>query len=539
MMPLKSFFSWRWFLLAAVVVGAAALRSGHLADVFLWVDETDFFNDKIFGNSPQPLLQYAIETRDATTNTWGWPAILWVTCRIFGTTLKIARTPGMIAGTAMVLAMFFLIYRILGPSFPGNRYVPALAGSVLAAIAMPQMEFSQRTYPYAAAPFAGAAVLLVHLHLYRVLTESELAATRLRTAMAWYTAIVSFAICIHPSLNILAALSLLFLAIEIRRLWPGTAAVVRKQTLRWSVSGAAIILAFVLLNRKNPKFGYRPYLVQYYHPASLRSIPKILFHLYDLGTYHLNLFYNPALYWPERLNILILPLVILCVAGWWLAAARKFGPLARQLARLGGAVVTVIAALSFFKLFPFGGVRQTLFLSPFLLAFTVLGIYSLCANRTTRAFAIAMATAYVCLWGINLPKFYEDRLVTYDRAEIVADWAEAGKLNVYCWYCYDAISYVVRDYPELSVVKQLPKAPFLLIANRTSIQNQPRLNEDLIKFGYTATLVDERPAKHPESLHYSGSLYFPPSGLWVYVVTNDPNLSAGILSPSSQASPVF
>src|SRR5215831_12722081 len=108
------YLKWRWLWLAAIVAFAAALRSHHLSDVFLWIDETDFFNDKIFGNPPQPFLQYAIGTRDATTNTWGWPAILWVTCRLFGTTLKIARTPGMIAGSAMVLVMFFLIYRMLG-----------------------------------------------------------------------------------------------------------------------------------------------------------------------------------------------------------------------------------------------------------------------------------------------------------------------------------------------------------------------------------------------------------------------------------------
>src|SRR5215471_541163 len=255
-MPLNPFFSWRWFLLAAVVACAAALRSHHLADVFLWVDETDFLKDKIFGNPPQAFLQYAIGTRDATTNTWGWPAILWMTCQLYGTTLKIVRIPGMIAGTAMVLAMFFLIYRMLPPSFAGNRSVPALAGSVLAAIAIPQIEFSQRTYPYAAAAFAGAVVLLAHLHLYGVLNESESAGKRLRTAIAWYAGILSFAVCIHPSLNILAALSLLFQAIEIRRLFPGTPAAVRKQISRWSICGAGIIVAFVLLNRKDPKLGF-------------------------------------------------------------------------------------------------------------------------------------------------------------------------------------------------------------------------------------------------------------------------------------------
>jgi hypothetical protein len=77
---------------------------------------------KIFGNPHQHLLQYAIGTRDATTNTWGWPAItLCVTCQLFGATLQISRMQAVIAGTAMVVAMFFLVYRLIPDSFPSDQ----------------------------------------------------------------------------------------------------------------------------------------------------------------------------------------------------------------------------------------------------------------------------------------------------------------------------------------------------------------------------------------------------------------------------------
>src|SRR6516225_3174275 len=114
---------WQWILLLAVVLAASLLRFHNLSNIFLWVDETDFFNERVFLNPPQPLLAFMSQTRDATTNTWGWPAILWIACRFFGGTLQVARTPGALAGTAMVLAMFFLVYKLLPEDFPGHRFV--------------------------------------------------------------------------------------------------------------------------------------------------------------------------------------------------------------------------------------------------------------------------------------------------------------------------------------------------------------------------------------------------------------------------------
>ena len=514
---------WQWAVLAVVVLAAAALRFHDLSRIFLWIDETDFFNSRIFLNPPKPLLEYMRETRDATTNTWGWPAILWIACRFFGGTLQVARTPGALAGTFMVLAMFFLVYKLLPEDFPGHRFVPAICAAVFAAVAMPQMEFSQRTYPYAAAPLMGASLLLAHSNVYRKLTAGSWALPAILRSLGWYALAASVAVCIHPSLNLLAAFSMFFLAVVLWKQFRNIAAGYRTRLLVWSFLTATLICAFVGLNRKNPKFGFRPYLAQYYHDLSVRSLPKLLLHIYDLGTYHLNLFYNTGLYWPEGLNVALLPLILLCAAGWWLSVTGRYGALFRHLAVLAAAVIAAVAGLSFFRLFPFGGVRQTLFLSPFLISFAVLGIYALRASLATRVTAGILVAGYLGLWTLNLPKFYTERVAPYNEAELVTAWTQNGRIGVFPWYCRETFEYFLRDRPDIQLLKNLPKAPFLLVSTRRPFENdgwwQP-LAGYVQASGYKVTLIDQKPPAHPESLKYSGSLYFPPNGLWVYRVTD-------------------
>jgi hypothetical protein len=475
-----------------------------------------------------------MQTRDATTNTWGWPAIVWIACRSFGATLQVARTPGVLAGTGMVLAVFFLVYKLLPKDFQGKRFIPAIGAAIFAAVAMPQMEFSQRIYPYAAAPFMGAALLMADLYVYRELAESGTGVRGLLRSIGCYALVASIALCTHPSLNLLVALSMIFLGVGVARKLPSVSATERRGLLRWSATAAAIICAFMALNRKNPRFGFRPYLMQYYHEISLKSIPKVLVHMYDLGTYHLNLFYNTKLYWPEQLNIVLLPLILLCTLGWWLSAQGRYGSSARHLAILGATVVATIALLSFFRLFPFGGVRQTLFLSPFLLTFAVLGIYALRKNVVTQVAGGILVAAYLSLWAINLPRFYSDRVAHYNEAEIMSIWAQNGRVEIFPWYCGEPLQYLVRDHPEVLILNQRdaqlfktpPKAPFLLVSTRAPLDAarfwRP-VNDYLRKSGYIATLIDQKLPAHPESLEYGTSLYYPPDGLWVYRVTeSDP-----------------
>jgi len=296
----------------------------------------------------------------------------------------------------------------------------------------------------------------------------------------------------------------------------------RKKLFHLVAGAGSVLLVAALLSAKNPKFGFRPYLTQYYEPLSFRSIPKLLGHAYDLGTYHLNLFYNPSLYWPERLNVVLLPLVLISILGWSAAALGKFGLGPRRLAMLGLAMMATTAVLSLVKLFPFGGVRQSLFLNPFFVVFTALGFYSLRFHKITRFAGTLGATAYLLLWGINLPRFYQERLPLYTAEDLVSSWTENGKLPVYARECEREIRYELLAHPEIRVYS-LPKVstpPYLLITTHHWIGDNTWFSgfpEYLERSGYKATIVKQAQGLHLDSR--SQSLYFPANGLWIYKVT--------------------
>ena len=522
--PMLETVRWRWVLLIAVVVGAFLLRAHDVSRIFLWLDETDFFNERLFGAHPKALLDYALTTKNGTTNTMGWPAILWMSCRLFGPTLGVARAPSVLVGTAAVVLIFLLVYRLIPAAFAGSRFVPAILAAALAAIAMPQLEFSQRTYPYAAVPFAAAALLLAHLEVFRAISSSHSAGKLLRP-VALYTLAGVFALFIHPSLDLLLGISAPFLTVRAARefLWrPGAN---RRGFLQTVFAAGLILFCAALVNAKNPKYGHRIYLPEYYHPLSFHSIPRLAGHAYDLFTFHLNLFYNPALYWPERVNWVLLPLVLVCWFGWWLAGAGKLGAQARQLAQLGLALTGLLAVLSIVGIFPFGGVRQTLLLSPFLLAFTGLGAYALCERRATRILGTVAAAAYLAAWAYNLPRFYQERVSAYNAEDIAQVWRQNGELKIFTRAADRELQYIMRNHPEIEIrdLEPFPKPPYLLLA-----PHWPPLENKTFYFGFLehlrqegskATLVMATPPVHLDSLQYRTSLYYPPNCAWVYKIT--------------------
>jgi len=515
---------WRWGWLAAVVLGGLLLRLYDVSRIFLWLDETDMFNEYVYGSHPMSLVHFALYTRDATTVTWGWPGLIWIVSRAFGPTIGIARMPTVLASAAGVLVLFLLLYKLLQRDFPGDGFWPALFAAFLMAISIIQLEYAQRTYPYGAVPLFSAAILLAHFQVLRAASPGWKYSARLFRAVAGYTAIAAIAFCVHASVALVPAISVAFLCASAfpglrRQPW-----VERWKVLRLAVGAGAILGCAALLNAKNPKYGFRGYLANYYSSPSLRSIPKLLGHAYDLVTYHLNVFYNPKLYWPESLNPLLLPLVLLCVLGCCLAAAGKFGPHARHFALLGLVTIAAPAVLSCVKIFPFGGVRQSLFLAPFLLAFTAFGFYALRARVVTRILGIVLASGYVALWAMNLPSFYEQRQPVYQPADLVTAWRENGRLPVYARECERELRYELREHPEIPIdgLPAQAKPPYLLIATHNWIGDNrwyAGFPEYLQKSGYKADVVKGIPGWHRDAEWHSQCLYFPPNGLWIYKVT--------------------
>lgn len=521
---MRNLTRWQWASLAFVLLAAFVLRAYDLSRIFIWLDETDFFNEYIYASHPKALIDFAVTTKNATTNTWGWPAVIWMTCRVFGRTIGVARAPSVLVGTAAVFLLFLLVYQVMPEALSRKRFVPAIFAAALTAIAMPQMEFSQRTYPYCATPAMAAAILLAHLNLLRAL-RAKPGDPGLRRAAILYTLAGAAALCIHVSLAVLIAASVALLL-------PSAAHGFARRTpqQRRSMAGLAGGMAFTfliagLLNAKNPKFGYRVYLERYYHHLSPPSLGKLLLHAYDLAAYHLNLFYNPALYWPESANWAILPLLLLCVLGWCLAAAGAFGPRARHLAFLAMLAVALPAGLSLARMFPFGGVRQTLFLSPFLLAFTALGFYALWVRPAARVVACLAAAFYLGLWGTNLPRFYRERVAPYSAQDLVDLWRQNDGIQVYVRGGNEReIEYTLRQHPEIPLdsLPRFSKPPYLLITTHYRIDNPiwyAGYLDYLRQSHYQASLIAYRPPAHPESEEYRTCLYFPPNGLWVYKVT--------------------
>ena len=513
----------RWLALALVVLAGLALRAHALESISLWLDETDLFFNAVYGAKPQPLVAYALERRERTTGTAGWPAFVWVSARAFGRTAAAARSASVAAGTAAIATLFLLIY-LAGRNSPQPFY-PALFAAIIAAVSIPLIELSQRTYAYGATPFFSACILLAHLNLVDAFRSKPGSLKRPAVALLAYAAVTAFALFINPTMTLAAGVSFLVLLALMFREWIRRDPDQRSILLGLAGLAALVLFLAALINLKNPKFGFRPYMVPYYHPLNPGAIPFLFQHAYDLLSFHLDLFYERSLYWPLRLNAAMLPLMLICLWGWVRAALGKFGSLARHFAGLGAVSIAVIGMLSLVQSFPFGGVRQSLFLTPFTLGFTGFGFYSFATRRWLRVAGTGIAAVYLVAWAAYLPALYRDRAVPFTAAELVQVWEREGKLPFYAQGgCELALQYMLRSHPEIPVLpfKMHPPTPYLMIsmhwpAERTNWYGDfaARLKRD----GYQSQELLTRPAKYLDSWEHPICLYFPPNGLWIYKIT--------------------
>ncbi|MEJ2704471.1 MAG: hypothetical protein P8Z79_18710 [Sedimentisphaerales bacterium] len=529
--------NWQKILLIAfVLLAGLSLRLYALENVFLWNDETDNFDEQIFGHMSTSLRRYAaLESQELTLGP-AWSLIIALTCRVFGGVVSVGRMPSVLFGTAAILCIFYLVYRLLQPNDDERLFAPAFVAAVLAAVSIIQIQYSQRIIPYGAVPLLTTAIMIAHLKIVHIIQKKLLPTGKLILWCILYTLIAGFSVYLHLSVTMILFASFIMLfhtafrSSDIDRDRDRDRRIVVFGLV--ALTSLAVSLAWIG-NVIHTQSGYRFYLAPYYHPLNLGAIPFLLSRAYDLLTYNLNLFYNGALYWPRRLNPVLLPLILMCVVGWCRSVMGRFGWTAKHLSLFGTITILLTALLSLLERYPFGGVRQTLFMSPFIYTFTAMGFWTLMRSRFGKAVAGVTAMGYLILWGINLPHFYKERVSPYTTQDLVSVWEEHGKCGFYGdGGCGDTIRYVLRDYPDIQVQNLdyerniFPEPPFFLISPHWPMEDSlwlPHLKARFEELGYHAKLIMLRDAAYHAHPEYRQCLYSPPNGLWLYKITKERN----------------
>jgi len=520
--------NWRRVLIVAAVTAAGLLlRLQGLENVHLWHDETDWFDEQIYDAGTMSLRMYAALKAQEHTVGPAWPLVVVAACKVFGPTAAAARMTSVFLGTAAIPGVFWLVYWTLRAGSRRKPFLPALLAASLTAMSMVQIEFSQRTYPFEAVSCLSAVLVILHLQIVAALEREDFHADRFMASVVLYALLAGFAAYTH------LAFVLVLIASFTGLLWEGRRFTQWDRTRRVIVPCVGILVGLgvfwalfghVLHMSQGP---YRPYLASYYHPLNPAAVVFLVSRFYDLIVYHLNLFYHVELYWPRELNPVTLPLVGLCLVGWFGAAVGRFGRAAKHLSLLAAAAVLMPALMSLVRKYPFGGVRQTLCIAPFLFAFTAMGWAELARLRVGRWLSIGLAAAYAALWAVNLPRLYEDRVTTCDARVVREVWEQRGKPMIYALGgCQHAVRYRAGRRSGMTI-EALPESPpeetsFLLVSTIWPVEGslwRPALQEEMQSLGYEVTAIRARNPRHPVHPDYIQSLYYPPNGLWIYCVT--------------------
>ena len=531
----RNHLSWQQLImLMLVLLIGIGLRLLFLGDIFLWGDETDNFDEQIFRHMSMSLRRYAAAEAQELTLGPAWSIIIAVTCKIFGGVVKVGRMPSVFFGSAAILAVFYLVYSLVQSDDDERFVTPAFFAAALTAISIVQMEFSQRIIPYVAVPSLAAAIIIAHLKIIHIIRMKILPKEKLILWCILYTLICGFSIYLHMSLTLILVPSILLLIVndfQLSNIDQENRVIVFGF---FALSFLAVFLAWIG-NAIHTQSGYRFYLAPYYHQINLGAVPFLISRAYDLLTYNLNLFYNGVLYWPRALNPVLLPLIFTCIIGWYYSTTGRFGYLAKHLSFFGMISLLITALLSLLMKYPFGGVRQTLFMSPFIFTFTGLGFWVLIRSRIGKVVAGVLVIAYLVLWCVNLPHFYKERVFPYTTQDLVTAWEENDKLSLYGdGGCRDTIRYMLRKYPNIRIEHLepeyegagYPEPPFLLISPHWPIEGSlwdPNMKGKFEKSGYHIELIKVCNAAYPMHPEYRQSLYSPANGLWLYKITDEKN----------------
>jgi hypothetical protein len=486
-------------ILLAIVALGAALRFTGLGRHFFWFDEGLLLD---IDSIRHGLVRYVVRIWGQTTYNPGWAVLLWFVQRAGGDSIWIARLPSCIAGI-MAIAMTYAASRGLRLDRP-----TALAAALLTALAWPQIEYSQQILPYAAIPLMTSVVVWALAWLAR--TDPRQAPYRF-VSFHYVLATASIVdIVNHNSfIMLIPFLGFCLFWIWLRRRAQGQDAaapgVVSRLRARLAspeavAAGVTVLsIAMVALVFFMPKRGegYRTYLDPYYLPtfrghtmgygpftdtAYIRAVPQASAALdlvyfgasraYDTYLYSVNLF--SPIYVETLWGLLATAPVLMGLAGTLLAIRGRKGPAVQALGV--GLILTMagLFVLSLKKQFPFGGIRQLLFLAPLVIILAAIG-WRASLRRWPLATRV-LSLGCLLLYAARAPLYYQETAARMGEQQIVKAMRETGTQTVVApefGEHYFMLNHALRNVPKHELIDvtwpqfaalAAERKPFLLFA---------------------------------------------------------------------------
>jgi hypothetical protein len=355
----------RAFLLVSVLLLslAGALRIYHLSQRSLWLDEAIAANI-----SRGTLPETVVLTRAFHSAPILDPLILWSVEKISAGSLAV-RMPSLIASMLAVLLMLCFA------RIPGIGWQTAVLSALMLTVSAAQIRYAQEVREYSLSVLY-AGVLLYCFLLYTAHREER--GARMFLYLALFGApFVQYGLVLFSG-GVLTTLLLLALV-------DGES---RRRLSQLVVASGALGLGGLfsfLLTLRYQLGDASPYLDEYYY-----SRGSGLLRFVGSNTHHLVTFLLPGL---AAASIAVVAAVLHLGSS---VRARK----ARPLTILAFTSVGVVLVFALLHLYPFGGIRQCLFLAPVLCLFASACLMEI-ANRFAGNTKLAIITAIVCIVVIS------------------------------------------------------------------------------------------------------------------------------------------
>lgn len=397
----------RFFPIAALFLLAIAslLRIYHLGDRSLWFDEALTAN--ISKGTSQQILEV---TRSRGSAPIIHPYILSLVEKVARTAVAV-RTPSVIASLLSVLMMLAMVrVRI--------NQTAALFSAAILAVSATQVRYAQEVREYSLSVLCATTLIYCLLQWEAVGSRSRHPTLLYATLFA--APLIQYGL-VFLAFGILATISVRFFLTGDTR-FRFVHLVIASASL-----AAGGLLSFALTLRYQFHPGGVWYLAPYYYDSKTMSLLRFL----GTNTYGLLSFFMPG-------RVVSL-LVVVCVPIYWVAQAR-----ARKYDTLSILVFTTVlltAGAAVARVYPYGGVRQCLFLAPLL---TILaGVVF--ADFSQRLSGFLQPVATLGLIAIILLSGYRTVLRQWPYGEyediqsVLKELARSSAPNDQVWVNHDAV----------------------------------------------------------------------------------------------------